>query len=313
MLDALESRLTALIGDALATQAHLSVVAGMPDGSGLGPGQGRVAVRIDNVAPSQHFAERFAERVPPDTERRVLPLDTAAVATFSLAPPGPPGNPDHAAGRATLLADLSVLMHTLSAARFSDGRAFAPTAPDPGYAVRAFRLETGGFLSEADDDLIRAELRWQIRADIWPVGVTETLGLIDAVDVFVAAAPLRLTADRLRLRTGESTDITITGLPLDRLAEVDAGARAPAQLALRVESALPPADRGRITTGSDGAETGLRLVSAADGAFIARYTAPVGALGTTRSETVAVHVATDAGGRGLYLGGLTIGLSPVAP
>lgn len=311
MLDALESRLAALIGDVLAARTHLGVVAGPPGDDAPAAGVGEVAVRIDSVAPSAQFAEGFSEQIgAPLQERRVLPLDTVAVASFILSPSGSSLNPDRAGARTRMLTDLSLVMHAMAETRYVDGRAFVPAAPDPGFAVRAFRLISGGILPEENDGRVRAELRWQLRADIWPAGVTQALGLIDAVDVFVAAAPLRLTAERMHLRTGESTALTISGLPADRLAAVDAGTREPARLALRVESTLPPADRGRITTGTDGAETGVRLVDAADSTFAATYAAPTGALGTTRAETIAVHVATDAGARGLYLGGLTIGLSP---
>lgn len=308
MLDQLENRITALLGDRLAARTHLAVSAGGGTADGLSAGAGSVAVRLEEVSRTTFFAPRDM-RLDAGTTRRVLPVQARLTVDFALRPAEPPGNPDIATARSLLLADVSVLLHAFGAAEIVDGRAFAPAAPDPGYFVHEVELQSAAIAPQMTGTLLRASLGWNVQVDIWPVGLTEDLGTIDAVDVFIGATPLRLTALRQRLRVGETTELRITGLPVERLVAVDAATRAPALLALRVESDLPQAERGRIASGTEGTEAGVRLIAAADGAWVAQYAAPTGALGTTRSETIAVHIATPEGGRGLFLGGLTVGLS----
>jgi hypothetical protein len=79
-----------------------------------------------------------------------------------------------------------------------------------------------------------------------------------------------------------------------------------------VISDLPPALRGTITSGADGAEPGLRIVSAGAASTVITYAAPTGNLGATRNEFVALHLATPDGQRGVFLGSAAIQLVPKA-
>jgi hypothetical protein len=308
VLDALESRIAAVIGEALADRAHLTVVPALTPVPGLAPGEGAIRVAVAGVAPRPGFA-RDASRLahgPPPTGRRVLPLEVAVRVSFQLRPP--PG--DVAAGRALLLADYSALGHALGDPQVQNGAAFRPAAPDPGFFVLSFSLDSGEIATEADADMLTAHWHYRAGVQLWPVGAAEEEGLIDAVDVLVAALPLRLTAVRQHLRTSEQTEVRISGVKPDRLVEADTHIRAPTILAVRVMSDLPPDQRGQVLGGDDGAETGLRLISTVNGAAVFTYAAPAGDLRTVTAETVAVHVATPEGHRGVFLGGVTVGLLP---
>jgi hypothetical protein len=208
---------------------------------------------------------------------------------------------------------MSTLGHALDGPDAADGSLFRPVAPDPGYLVRRFAWQDAAFDAALDGDG-RLTGRWHARllAEVWPVGLSEAEGLIDAIDIAVIGQPLRISADRARLRTGEQTEIRVASLPPDRLQTVDTGARRGTRLAVGVISDLPPADRGRVAGGDAGAVAGFRLIAVDAGSGVARfdYAAPTGDLGTVRAESVAIHLATPEGGIGTLIGGLTIGLLP---
>jgi hypothetical protein len=104
--------------------------------------------------------------------------------------------------------------------------------------------------------------------------------------------------------------VRIRGVGGERLVEIDPRTREPLELALTVVSDLPPNERGAITSGAAGLESGVRIVAVGDPETVAVYRAPAGELGATRAEAVAVHLATPEGARGLLLGSAPVLLVP---
>ena len=131
-----------------------------------------------------------------------------------------------------------------------------------------------------------------------------------AIDAIVAALPLSIATDSPVVPTGGTTLVRIRGVGGERLVDTDPETREPLELALTVVSDLPPNERGAITSGAAGLETGVRIVPVADPETVAGYRAPAGELGATRAEAVAVHLATPEGGRGLFLGSAAVILVP---
>jgi hypothetical protein len=77
-----------------------------------------------------------------------------------------------------------------------------------------------------------------------------------------------------------------------------------------VASDLPPAQRGIVTSGTAGAETGVRIVAVTLPETVVDYQAPSGNLGATRVEFVSVYVATGDLRRGILLGSVAVRLQP---
>ena len=313
MLDTLESRVTAVVGELLAARTHIAVLSAAAPMPALGPGDAVVRVGVTELQPRTGFG-RDSLRLdsgPPPQSQRVLSLAVTVVLSFTLrAPEVGVGQPDLGTARARLLGDLSALGHAMGDARVQDGSIFRPAGGDAGFSMSSFVLQSGDAGTELQGDLLTAEWHYAADAQLWPLGAAVEDGLIDAVDVLVAGLPLRISADRRHLRSGEQTNVRISGIKRDRLVAVDANTRAPTLIAANVISDLPIGQRGQLQGGTAGTETGLRLIPSVDGAASFIYAAPAGDPGATRAETVAIHIATPEGGRGVFIGGVTVGLRP---
>lgn len=315
MLDGLERKLVAVVADTVTDRDRLDVV--QLAGPGDDPADGRTvaSLGVETVAPETGFDRDVIEvggsHAAP-VSRRVLPVCFTATAQFATRPAGPtPG--DRTAARTQLLGDVSAVAHALDDTRFLAGAVFA-VADDPGFAVRSFRLSTGELDPDpvAGDDpaLLRAVLRWEGRAVVWPTEPPTAEGVVRVVDVELTAVPITLSARDPVVRRGGSTVVTIVGVAGRRITGIDPAASEPIAVAVSVTSDLPPADRGRVDGGTAGAEPGVRVVPVAGTGAEVTYTAPSVELGTVRVEFVSMHLATTEGDRGVFVDALPIRLVP---
>lgn len=313
MLDGLERKLVAEVADAVTGRTHLDVV--QAAGAGDAPAAGRTMARlgIEQLTPERGFDRDVIELGGPaaaPVSRRVLPVQFVAAARFSARPTAA-GAAERAAARTLLLGDVSAVGHALAAGAFGSGAAF-DVAGDPGFAVRSFLFSTGDLDPDqaAGDDpaLLRAELRWEGRAIVWPITPPGPEGVVSAVDVVLNAVPAALSALDPVVRRGGTTTVMIGGIAGQRLTTVDPAERAALTLAVSVTSDLPPADRGRVDGGTAGTEAGVRVVAVGDQATTVTYRAPTVALGAVGAELVTVHYATPEGARGVFVDALPIRL-----
>lgn len=314
MLNELEGKLTAVVADAVATREGLDVVeAGAPLAEpNAGDGVIRVALtRLEAEAGFEPALRAFGNGGGPARSRRVLPVRFGASLAFARRPAAA-GAASATAARRLLLEDMSLVGHALADAQVRTGAAFA-TAGDSGFEVRAFELANGTVAGEPADGLLRGELACTGQAIIWPPGVSAEEGEISAVDALTAVLPLTILADSPVVEVGGSTSVRIRSVGGRRLADTGTGARAAQRLAVGVVSDLPPAQRGTITSGDPGVQAGFRIVPAAEPETVVVYHAPTGDIGATRSERIAVHLATTGGATGLPLGVTVVGLHPGSP
>src|SRR5262249_31319313 len=120
MLNAIEVKLTAILGDGLAARTHLQVLEG-----GAAPpaaGRGLVQVSISGIQAGDYFSpDQFSSS---DVNvRRILPLSFHAQIDFSAQPQD--ATPQAAvAARVRMLEDLSLAAHLLSDDSIRDGTGF---------------------------------------------------------------------------------------------------------------------------------------------------------------------------------------------
>jgi hypothetical protein len=311
MLDAIESRLTAIVGESLAERTHVSVVRAPASLAAPNPGGTLVRVALGAVTPEATFERGtfHVTKVPTPTSRRVLPIRFGARLEFRARPDGT-DPPALASARARLLGDLAVAAHFLGAEPVRSGSAFASSAPDPGFRVLAFGLSRCGAASDADGGLLSAELECEGGGIIWPPELARDEGVIARLDVLVAA-PLDVHAVSPRVPLGGTASVRIAPFAGSRLDP--GGARGPASLALKVVSDLPLDRRGSITEGSSGAETGVKIIQASSEPTVVTYRAPTGDVGATRTEYVTVHLASADGRSGAFLGSAALKLEVASP
>jgi hypothetical protein len=310
MLNELEKKLTAIVGDAVSTRPHLDVVEAATAPNGPEPGRGLVRVGIAEVRPDGVFVpgEMLVAGNGAKTTRRVLALGFGAQLRFAIAASG--AEPDNLAqARQLLLEDMSAVGFALGEGDVRSGKAFRTAAGDPGFRVSSFELTGGTLPSDGDVPPVSGELVYGGAVAIWPPEPAEDADMIVAVDSVLEILPIALHVDDPVVVAGATTTIRIRGVPGSRLLDVETRARGPLALALSVVSDLPPAQRGTIESGSAAAETGLRIVTAAGPEVAAVYRAP-NDLGAVRFEAVSVHLATATSARGLFLGSAPILLRP---
>lgn len=305
MLGDLERKLAAIVSDAVATRAHLSV-ATTPLAAPQ-PGQSTAQVTLAEITPTPGFPpfDRLdAGSAAAPARRRVLPVGFAATFAFATRPAAetPAARAD---ARALLLEDVSAVAHALADAPAGDGGVFVVAAPDPGFSVRRFLLD-GGLLSPPDAPFT-ATLRFRGEAMVWPVGESEPEGVIAEVEPLLVALPVTLRAPEGGLRPGGEG---VVRLALGRALRTVAGAREASDLAVSVLADVPIGERGTVPAGAAGEETGLRILPGGEEVAIP-YRAPAGDPGPNgRTEYLAIHLARPDGGRGLFLGSAAIRLVP---
>jgi hypothetical protein len=314
VLNELERKLTALVGEALATRNQVDVTqtAGAPPTPAAGRGAVAVGLRALSGTPVFSPDELVLHLTGPGSPASVRVAAVGFEATLALARTAASGAAaDLTAARTLLLEDASLLAHALNADDFGGGGAFAAAAPDPGFEVRTFGLTTGALDAAREAQTLRATLDYAGSVVIWPPATTTPEGTIVAVDPIVEALPLTISTDDPVVIVGGSTTVRI-GAVTGRRLQADLRTRGAPQLSLAVISDLPPADRGAIASGTPGPETGSRLVPVTPKVAVA-YQAPTGNLGSTRSELVAVHLARADGTKGALLGSVAIHLAPGGP
>jgi hypothetical protein len=312
MLGEIERKLTAILGDGLAARTHLQVV----EGGAAPPDAGKevVQVFVADLTPAGFFdRDQFTiSATPPATPapvRRILPVQLSARVAFTIrAQDGTAASITTARG--LLLDDVSLAAHLLADPTVSDGSAFLTNAPDPGFEMRSFALDSGTVPSDGASDLLTAELLYRGEAAIWPPGAPGAQGKIVAVDPISVALPIQTMVDVPSVRAGTGTRVRVRGVQGSRLLNPATGERTPARLSVTVVSDLPMGQRGSITSGDPGAETGFRIVTLGEPETVLDYTAPPGDLGTTRVEFVAIHLATPSGQAGTFLGSAAVPLVP---
>jgi hypothetical protein len=312
MLDELEKKLTAVVADALASRANVSVA----ESAGALPvptaaGRGAVAVALGALEPQRVFSDDSVQIGDGPTSRRVLPLGFTATVSFARRSVDQTA-PALATARTALLRDASLVAHALGALDVATGHGFETAGPDPGFEVRAFGLTTAELDTPRNQAMLRGSLGYAGSALIWPPAVTQPEGTIEAVAPLLEALPLTIAPDDPIVPVGSSTTVRIRPVSGRRLPS-NGGGPTPPQLALLVVSDLPPAQRGAIASGTAATEAGVRLVPAGDAEVSVAYQAPTGDIGATRSEQVSVHLARPDGTRGVFLGSAAIVLAPGGP
>jgi hypothetical protein len=316
VLDGLERKLVAVVGDAVASRAHLDAVQLAGPGDEPTAGRGVVRIAVETVTADAGFdRDVIAIGGSPDApvSRRVLPVRFTAAAHFALRPAdSTPGQ--RTAARTLLLGDVSLVAHALAETTFQSGQSFATAGGDPGFEVKEFALAAGALDPDAvagdDPAVLRATLRWNGRASVWPTTPPQPEGLVSKVDVELVPVPLSLSALAPVVRQGASTIVTIDGVAGRRTTAIEPPADTPVAVAVSVTSDLPPADRGHVEGGAAGVDASVRIVPVADVGTTVKYVAPTGSLGTTRVEFVAVHLATLDGDTGVFLDAIPIRLVP---
>ena len=310
MLGEIERKLTAIVGDALASRTHLK--AAESPGAAPDPGKGLVAVSVNALTgPAVFEREQSAIAMGAPavsaTLRRILRVQFTARLAFSMRPRDDTPSSVTAA-RGLILDDISLSAHALAAGGVRDGSAFQTANPDPGFELLDFALQKGTMPGELTGGLFTGELLYDSAANIWPPSVTESGGKIAAVDPIIAVLPLDARTDLPAVRTGSGTRVRVRSLSGKRLVDANTGARAPLRLAVTVVSDLPFGQRGVIASGNPGVETGFKIIPAADPETVIDYTAPTGSLGATRVEFVAIHMAMPDGHSGAFLGSVAVPL-----
>jgi len=311
MLSRIEKQVTARIGDTLAARQHLGVFTAPGPAAAIEAGKGRIVIALESVTADKVFPRdevSVLQKTPP-IMRRVLPLHFTLVIRLRVRPNG-----DIDAARTLLLDDVALTMHALSAAGRHDGTGFKPQG-DGGFDVLTFALADGKVLPDLVDGHLSAELRYAGSAEIWPPVPATAGDAVIGIDLHIAAQKIEITATPARVVTEGKSRIVVGSLDPRRLMKND-GSIGPLKIAVRVVSDLPPAQRGKITNGVAGAETGVRLVEvdAETRQAVIDYVAPKAPLGGVGVEFVAVHYARpDDDTAGALLGSAAIALVEVQP
>jgi hypothetical protein len=308
MLNRIEQKLASILGDDLAARTHLSVLTAPGPPSGLSAGQGAVLVSVVEVTPAALF-ERGTIAFEGFRSRRILPMQVSIRIELFLRPAGSSAA-QMSAARNLLLEDLSLVSHGLAREAIASGKAFAVSGPDPGFKVLSFTLENGTLNRDAEGQFLSGALRYRGGAEIWPPGTQQPEGEIRAVETIIAPLPLEIAVQNGVVRAGETAVLKVRSLPTTRMVTLEPRSDQALRLAVTVLSDSPPAQRGTISGGTAGAETGFRIIDVAQPETSIIYQTPGSGIDRTRIEYVAIHLATPDAHRGVFLGSTAIRLEP---
>ena len=308
MLNRIEQKLTAILGDDLATRTHLSVLEAPGPPSTIPSGEGAVLVSLSETTSENQF-EREIFTLSGSESRRVLPVQFAARIEFFIRPGGNSAA-QTAAARNLLLEDLSLVSHGLARETMQNGKEFVLSDPDPGFRVSSFSMEGASIDRDQEGQFLTAALRYRGKAQIWPPGIVQQEGEIRAVASVLVALPVAIEVQHAVVRAGETATLKARSLPGTRLAGLAPPSSQILQLAVTVLSDAPPAQRGTISGGGPGAENGFRILPVTPPETTIIYQAPVAGIDRTRLEYVAIHLATPDAHRGVFLGSTAIRLEP---
>ncbi len=311
MFAELERKITAVIADGVAARPHLRVVAAPSAEVPTDPDDGVVRVALAALSPEPHFQpEVFAQvnGANGPASRRVVRVQFTVDLAFILRPLTDDATTSQAS-RGRLLDDMALVAHWLAGPEVYSGKAFASAAADPGYRVLRFEFVEGSSAPIAVDGLLTGRLAYRGLADIWPPAVSQAEGVIRVPATTLVPLPLAIVVDQPALLAEGTTAIHIRGVEGARPVDAE-GAVEPLRLALTVVSDLPPDQRGRITSGEAGAETGSRIVTAGAGETVVTFQASALVPDQPRTEVVAIHLATPDQRRGLLLGSAVVQTLP---
>jgi len=212
--------------------------------------------------------------------------------------------------RDLMLKDMSLVSHGLARTAVVNGKHFEGNDPDPGFRVLSFEFESGNLNRDPDGQLLTGGLRYRINAEIWPPGLVQEEGKIAIIDITTASLPMEIVARPAIVRADETASVLVRSLPATRVATLDPPGTQALKLAVAVMSDAPPAQRGSITGGTPGAETGFRIIEVTPPETTISYQAPATGISRTRIEYVAIHLATPDSHRGVFLGSTAIRLEP---
>jgi len=303
MINGLELRIVALLADSLVARTHLTVRGGPAPGPLADVGKGRLVVSVSDFSPDAAFLpERVRDSKSPPDSRRVLGLNGSVRLVFQVQPAAATPAAEDAA-RSLLLEDMSLAAHALANPVIGSGAAFA-TGADEGFRVSSFLLEKGTGTAGLPGIPNSAELLYRCRIEIWPLTPPDATGVIGDVSRTLALLPIEQEGAEHDVRAGQSVSLKVSALPKLRPAAAGQPAQ-PLRVAIKVLSTAPPAARGAVTNGVDGAEPGVRVLAVTDGDVSITFQAPALASGQ-RTEYVAVHYATPDNRAGVFLGSIAV-------
>lgn len=305
MLAELERKTAALIADSMATRTHLRVVAapGPPNPANDGSEVAVVSI-VEASTGGEFLAGRFVTQTNPPQSRRILPLAIVTGIDFAMRPANAPAG--LAAARALLLEDVSLVSHFLSGNGILGGTDFTIANPDPGFKVRSFRVTKDLVNRDAQQGLLTARVECLGDVDIWPPDQVSQEGTIGAIQRSIVAQPIEILPLRPVVVMGGRVRLHIRGLPVARRAGPPAE---PFGISLHVLSDVPPDQRGTISSGTSGAETGSRIVDIAGPSTDVEYVAPAAGVQGLRVEFVAIHFAAPDGKAGAFLGSVAVSVT----
>jgi len=310
MLAGIEQKLTSLIADGLVARAHLSVLQAPGPVPALGTGKGAVLISLADVAASGSF-ERGRVAFNGTQSRRILPIEFTADVAFFMRPADATANA-RAGARETMLDDMALTFHQLAQDTVGNGAAFTVADPDPGFKVLSFLLEKAEIQRDGGPDALSGTLHYRGNAQIWPPGVVQNEGQIRAVDTVIVPLPLDISAKETVVQVGQRATILVRSLGGQRLMAADPRQTQRLQIAVTVLSDAAPAQRGSISSGVAGAETGFRIIDLTPPETAIAYEAPVANVTRPRTEYVAIHLASPDRTRGVFLGSAAVRLEPAA-
>lgn len=293
-----------MLADRLSARSHLTVFGAGAPAAAPAAGRGRAVVSIGEFTPSAAFrSERVRDTLAPPSSRRILGLDGTVRIRFEIEPE----TADQAAintARTLLLEDMSLTAHALTSPDVGSGRAF-DSGDDQGFNVLNFLLDKGHGTIATPNIAISAELLFHCRLEIWPPAPPEPAGIMSSFSRTIVLQPVdEASAGAHAVPSGQLITLRVRSLPSLR---PGAGGQPPAglNLAVKVLSTAPPASRGIVTSGTDGAEAGVRVIPVSQPETPITFQAPVLASGE-RTEYVALHFATPEARTGVFIGSIAV-------
>lgn len=298
MIGRLENKLAALVSDAVGL--------GVGIGSLEAPaaGQHSLAAAVTSIVAAPGFVPNETAAVggaAPPRSHRVLPVQFEAVIEVRSRPAGADA-PARGAARGALSGLVSTIAYRFADPDMQTGSDFATAEPDPGFRVLSFGLVSATVPSGLADGTFSGQILARGRALLWPPGADDEDGVIDSIERVLVPLPVAMRVPEHGLVPGATAEIVV------ELGAFKRGGPQPA-LAIAMLADVPLDQRGTIAAAAAGAEPGLFIVAATFPETTIGYKAPAGDPGPAgRTESLAIHLATPKGGKGLLLGSATIRL-----
>jgi hypothetical protein len=297
----LENKLAALVSDA----TRLGVGIGSLEPPAVG--QQSLAAAITSIDATPGFVPNETAAVggaAPPRSRRVLPVQFEATIEVRSRPASADA-PARGAARSELAGLVSAIAYRFADPDMQSGKDFHTAEPDPGFRVLSFGLVSAAVPSGLADGSFSGQVLARGRALLWPPGAGDKDDVIDSIERVLVPLPVAMRVPEHGLLPGAAAEIVV------ELGAFERGAPHPA-LVIETLADVPLDQRGTIAAAADGPLPGLFIVPATFPETTIRYEAPLGYPGPAgRAESLAIHLATPQGGKGLPLGSATIRLVPL--